>query len=250
MQYGRKNTKNKTNLILITLIIILLIATIGLSVFILFNKDKLIGSNQVTNSANEQKTQNLAKSNDITKVEKNEDVIAKEAGSQSNFTVNLDTSKIINTNRQDYHLKEVLREVAVMYVDKTQKILNFNYNQEKAAKDYGIDAPKLATNSNISFDKKIVDILFGSTGQTSIGDTLFILLEDGTIEYIPLVHAIMHKQSLATSYGKVNGIKDVVRLSQGEIGYQYSSNTVLAVKNDGSFYDLGVVGKAYYPPNL
>ena len=91
------------------------------------------------------------------------------------------------------------------------------------------------SSSTITFDKKIIDIFFGSMGQSSTGDTLFILLEDGTVEYIPIVHMFNHAQAAPISYGKINGVTDVTKFV---LSSTTGGVTTLAVKSDGSFYDM------------
>jgi hypothetical protein len=91
------------------------------------------------------------------------------------------------------------------------------------------------SSSNINFEKKIVDVFFGEMGQSSSGDTLFILLEDGTVEYIPIVHMFNHVQGAPVSYGKINGVSNVAKFTLSSTA---GGVTTLAIKNDGTFYDL------------
>ena len=91
------------------------------------------------------------------------------------------------------------------------------------------------SSSTINFEKKIVDVFFGGMGQDSSGDTLFILLEDGTVEYIPIVHMFNHAQDGPISYGKIAGVSDVAKFTLSNTS---GGVTTLAIKNDGTFYDL------------
>ena len=91
------------------------------------------------------------------------------------------------------------------------------------------------TSSKLNFDNKIVDIFFGEMGQSSSGDTLFILLEDGTVEYIPIVHMFNNVQAEVVSYGKINGVSDINKFTLSSTS---DGVTTLAIKNDGTFYDL------------
>lgn len=69
---------------------------------------------------------------------------------------------------------------------------------------------------------------------------LFILMEDGSVEYIPLYDAI--RDNNIKSYGKINDIENITNLysvcakKKGSPigGFQ----SIIAQKSDGSFYDL------------
>ena len=64
---------------------------------------------------------------------------------------------------------------------------------------------------------------------------LYILLEDGTGEYIPIVHMFNNSQAVPISYGKINGVTGVIKFVLSSTS---GSVTTLAVKSDGSFYDM------------
>ena len=71
------------------------------------------------------------------------------------------------------------------------------------------------------------------------GDTVFILLEDGTVEYIPIVHMFNNVQGAVSSYVKINGVSDVVKFtlastSDGDV-------TTLAIKKMELFMIYGIV---------
>lgn len=92
----------------------------------------------------------------------------------------------------------------------------------------------------IKFDKRIIDVFFGGMGQSSSGDTLFILLEDGTVEYIPIVYMFNHSQGAPKSYGKIDGVMDVTKFV---LTNTPGRMTTLAIRSDGSFYDMWYVLK-------
>ncbi len=106
---------------------------------------------------------------------------------------------------------------------------------------YGVTSDKteraLAT---ISFEKPVVDIVIGETGQHVGGDVLLFLLSDGTVEYMPVVKALQNQDF--RSYGQLAGVKDVVKFyhvdAVSDTGDWSGYVTTLAQREDGSIVDL------------
>ena len=224
---GEEKIKSKNNFSLISIIIILLIAVICLCGYIFVNKDNTSGvgtENNNTNSTNEN-----IQSNDTT----NDNTVSKQ-----NSVIIFDGSKSINSSINNYTLSCQGNAGIWVTVDSTQKKLTFSFTPTHVVEFYPLNWTSdrvTMESSEINFDKKIVDIFFGGMGQSSTGDTLFILLEDGTVEYIPIVHMFNNVQGAVVSYGKINGINDVVKFS---LSSTPNGVTTLAIKNDGTFYDL------------
>ena len=65
---------------------------------------------------------------------------------------------------------------------------------------------------------------------------MFILLEDGSVEYIPIVQMFNNVQGEVVSYGKINGVSDVIKFALASTSD--GGVTTLAIKKDGTFYDL------------
>ena len=218
--------KKKSNVTLIVIIVILLIAVIGLCGYIFLN-----------NSSNS--TGYITKANDKTaKSEKSTEPQTETQNTTVNQVIPFDGSKSINSNQKNYTLSCQGSAGIWITVDSTQKVLTFSFTPKKVAEYYSLNWTSQKTDGNsstINFEKKIVDVFFGGMGQTSSYDTVFILLEDGTVEYIPIVHMFNHVQAEVVSYGKINGVSDVTKfvLSSTSGGV-----TTLAIKNDGTFYDL------------
>lgn len=123
-------------------------------------------------------------------------------------------------------------------VDSTQKVLTFQFTPTKVVENYGFtwtSSNNSLSINEINFEKKIIDVFFGGMGQDSSGDTVFILLEDGTVEYILIVHMFNHVQGASVSYGKINGVTDVTKFTLASTS---SGVTTLAIRSDGTFYDL------------
>lgn len=169
---------------------------------------------------------------------KNNEIKSNIQENKVNQLITFDGSKSVNSGEKNYTLSCQGNAGIWITVDSTQKILTFSFTPAKVIEFYPLTWTSTRndmTNSKISFDKKIVDIFFGGMGQDSSGDTLFILLEDGTVEYIPIVHMFNHVQAEVVSYGKINNISDVTKFTLSSTS---NGITTLAIKNDGSFYDL------------
>ena len=214
------------------IICLLLLVIVGLCGYIYMNKDKLsISADAVkTNEKAEKETEEAKK--DETKDEAQENSACQVVG--------LDLSKSLNSSIKNYSLSSVGTVNVNAKIDSTQKVLTFGFNPDSVVSTYGLSwkstKPEGSVySSKINFDKKIVDLFFGSMGQDVMGDTLFILMEDGTVEYIPLVHMFNHAQDGPISYGKIAGVSNVNHFASADMGYGL---TTLAVRNDGSFYDL------------
>ena len=217
--------ERKSNKGLIVLVIILLIGVIVLGGFIFLNRDKYESRSSSTKDKSESAQKNVE-----TKTE-NQEISA-------NDVIGFDGSKSINSSEKNYTLACQGNAGIWVTVDSTQKTLTFSFTPTKVVDFYTLtwtSTKNDMTSSKIDFDKKIVDIFFGGMGQTSAGDTLFILLEDGTVEYIPIVHMFNHVQAEVVSYGKIDGVSDVTKFTLSSTS---NGVTTLAIKSDGTFYDL------------
>ncbi len=88
----------------------------------------------------------------------------------------------------------------------------------------------------IEFSKNVADVFIGHMGQSPSSDTIFILLEDGTVEYIPIIYAFSRiDEGGLKSYGKLVGVSGVVKFMPAGT---WGGRDVLAIRNDGSFYVL------------
>ena len=166
-----------------------------------------------------------------------EETDVEEQKGNTDSLVVFDPTKAINSDIKNYTIGSG-NSVIDLKIDSTQKVLNFSYIPTKVVQFYGLNWASSRTDmvsSKISFDKKIIEVLLGGMGQDQHGDTVFILLEDGSVEYIPVVHMFNHAQDGPISYGPVKGVSGIVRLAEADMGYGV---TTLAIKSDGSFYDM------------
>lgn len=228
MEEGK--SKGKSNGVLIAIIVILLIAVLGLCGYIFLNKDNSSSTKYISGSNNANAKNENSQKNEETKTDIQE--------SKSNSVITFDGSKSINSNEKNYTLSCQGNAGIWVTVDSTQKVLTFSFTPTKVIEFYPLTWSSTrndVASSKINLDKKIVDVFFGGMGQSSSGDTLFILLEDGTVEYIPIVHMFNHVQAEVVSYGKINGVSDVAKFTLSSTS---GGVTTLAIRNDGTFYDL------------
>lgn len=218
--------KNK-NVGLIIIVIILLLACIGMGGFIFINKDKLTA----------QKNTSTTITNDNKNVEDKTTKCDK-------ISYDLDTDQ--------YSLSA--NSVGIMvFVDKTRKTARISYNGATVSNAFGLNwvtATDTSTYELIdtkTFDKKITQVLIDGSGQDATSATILYLMEDGTVEYVPILKDINTNWSQTdntkkfNSYGKLNGISDIISLVPAEAqGY----HTVLARKADGTVINLADTFKA------
>ncbi len=215
--------KGNSNVALIIIIVILLIVVLGLCGYMFLNKDNSNNPQDVTENTNTATENESSQNNTET---------------ETNSVITFDGTKSINSDEKDYTLSCQGNAGILITVDSTQKVLTFCYTPSKVAESYPLTWKSTKddmSKSNITFEKKIIDVFFGGMGQSSSGDTLFILLEDGTVEYIPIVHMFNHVQDSPVSYGKIDGVSDVTKFTLSSTS---GGVTTLAIKSDGTFYDL------------
>ncbi len=162
------------------------------------------------------------------------------ATKETDTIIQFDGTKTLNSSRKDYTLACQGSAGIYVTVDSTQQELTFSYNPSKVQDFYSLrwsTTIDTTETHKISFTKKIIDVFFGGMGQDMSGDTLFILLEDGTVEYIPLVHVFNSEHETMSSFGTITGVTDVTKFVMAE-NNGGTSVTTLAIKSDGTFYDL------------
>ena len=91
-------------------------------------------------------------------------------------------------------------------------------------------------NVKIELLGKAVDSFIESFGNGRGGETLFFLMEDGTVEYIPVIKAI--QEGKFQSFGKIPGVESVVKFYTA---HNYGGLTPLAQRADGDYYDLSSI---------
>ena len=207
--------KKKSNAGLIVLVVILLLACVGMGAFIFINKDAIF---------NGENGQTIINNKDNSKKEK--------------ATKCPDISYDLNTN--EYGLSENEAGIAIS-IDKTRKNVTISYNAATVSQTFslgwfsGADTTIYEIIDTKSFDKKITQVLIDGSGQDVSSMAILYLMEDGTVEYVPLLKDIndnwgqQDNTKKVNSYGKLEGVSDIVSLISAEAdGY----HTVLARKAD------------------
>ncbi len=213
-------SQKKGNKWLIVSIVILLLACIGMGGFIFVNKDKLTSKENTTTVSNEKKKEN----------EKNEKC--------NEVSYDLKTS--------EYGLGASGAGISVS-IDNTRKSVRISFNGMTISNTFGLgwvtgaDANSYELIDTKTFDKKISQVLIDGSGQDATNSTILYLMEDGTVEYVPILKEINtnwqqpDNTKKFNSYGKLNNISDIVSLIPAEApGY----HTVLARKADGTVINL------------
>lgn len=218
--------KKNNNSVLTILVVVLLLVCLTMGVYIFTNKNENSGGNNTNNNNNNPTNSEQSNAKDYA----NAKILV------------FDGSKSLNTKRT-YRLIDSNAAGVHAIVKPSQNELDFSFVPSRVVSVYALNWASqrndVVTNT-IKFDKKITDIYFGGFGQTADDDTLFILLDDGTVEYIPLVHMFNNAQEHAVSYGKVPGATDVVKFVSAQVSGEKASGyvTTLAIRSDGSFYDM------------
>lgn len=218
--------KKKSNVGLIILVVILLLACAGMGAFIFINKDKLISKENTTTVKNENNSA--------------EDKTIKCAN----------ISYDLNTN--EYGLGASGAGISVT-VDNTRKSARISYNGATVSNTFGLGWVTGAETYSYelidtkTFDKKISQVLIDGSGQDATNSAILYLMEDGTVEYVPILKELNtnwgqpDNTKKFNSYGKLNGISEVISLVPAEAqGY----HTVLAKKADGTVTNLADIFKA------
>ena len=158
----------------------------------------------------------------------------------------IDENKCINkaentvyTVRRNVNFNDAIR----CYIEDDNTV-KFEVNYESISKMYGVNITNSKNQRTVkidNFDKNVVDVYIGSFGHALGDDVLFFLLEDGTVEYMPIAHALQN--DTIKSYGKLNGVSDVVEFVTDGARLKEGSGwvTTYAIRKDGSFYDLNAI---------
>lgn len=109
---------------------------------------------------------------------------------------------------------------------------------------YGVDTDRdTRENITISFDQSVSEVYIGESGTSVKGDVLLFLLEDGTVEYMPVVEAL--KNHDFRSFGQLGGVEDIVKFYRADaITNERSYYTTLVQRADGSIIDLQTLLRA------
>ncbi len=233
----------KAKNILITIIILLTITTIAstsTAVYFGLNQNKDEEQTQQENEALKQENEELKLQ--IQDENKEEE---KEEGYNRIFKLN-DEINVINksfpetsyvTQRYTSSAEDVY---AILENDNTVTLVFGNSDDHMSIQNY----EKYSNTGNIKInfgDKKVQNVYNLGAGQSAAGNCILFLMEDGTVEYMPLIYAIIHEDF--RSYGKIEGAENIIDIvsayAEGPFEGAGAGNTVLLIQEDGTAYDIG-----------
>lgn len=129
---------------------------------------------------------------------------------------------------------------ASLDLSNNQPALSLNWDRIKEIYPY-LTTDKTGTEniSDLGLSGKPTDMLLTGFGQAVGYEVLFFLMEDGTVEYIPLAKAT--KEGNIKSYGKLNNITNVIKFYSGSSCSKTGPGCgmqSLAQRADGNYYEL------------
>ena len=166
-----------------------------------------------------------------------------------NNSLDFDTSKIVNSTADSYELQNYNGTIDVI-LDETREIATLSFNRKTLSDTYGLNwdttgvVEGTVEEKTITFTQGVKDVFVGGIGQDISGDVILFLMDDGTVEYIPVYKALSSNGiDGLISYGTLNDLKDVVKFySVGAIRNPVGSSvTILAQTKDGTLYDLNPI---------
>lgn len=163
--------------------------------------------------------------------------------------LDFDTSKIVNGTADSYELQNYNGTINVR-LDETRKVATLSFDRKTLSDTYSLNwdttgvVEGTVEDKVITFTQGIKDIHIGGIGQDTSGDVILFLMDDGTVEYIPVYKALSTSGvDGLTSYGILLDLKDIVKFySVGAIRNPVGSSvTILAQTKDGTLYDLAPI---------
>ena len=219
MKENNKTKKGNVGLVIVVVLLILVCA--GMGAFIFINMDKLTATENTRTIVNNGKR------------EVNDNTV-------KCATINYDL------NTSEYGLSANAVGISVN-VDSSRKVVKVSFNGAIVNRAFGLSWTTAADTTSYelidtkTFDKKITQVLIDGSGQDATNTAILYLMEDGTVEYTPVLHDInttwgqQDASKKCKSYGKLEGISEIISLIPAEAqGY----HTVLARKADGTVINL------------
>ena len=164
-------------------------------------------------------------------------------------SLDFDTSKVVNGNETQYYLTNYNSTINIR-LDETRQIVTLNYNRKILSDRYGLNWGTTGMDEytyedkQLTFDKNIKDIFYGGVGQDASGDIILFLMDDGTVEYIPVYQALSTSGiDGLLSYGALQGVEDVIKFytAYAMVGLTGNYSTTLIQTEDGTLYDLAPI---------
>lgn len=118
---------------------------------------------------------------------------------------------------------------------KDEKVVKVHNNFASLHPDLGMDVDAVLT-----FDKN-VDSVFSGVLSINMGGVYFFLMEDGTVEYMRYSDIYLSNKY---EHKVLEGVNKVIKFENISVNYEPAGTkkTTLAYKSDGTFYDLSKYG--------
>ena len=222
-----KKEKNKTTG---KTVIIIILAVLLLSLVIYICYDKQLFFNSKDKTVEQKKDSNKEESN----------------SSKDNITdLKIDNDKCLNCQGKEVyyivssydHIEEVKAYFSTEDSKKGNVSIDIDEYNKKAGSNYSLSNPSLKYN----FDKEIRNVVVSNIGQEEYAPIIVFLMNDGTLNYIDIYNGLENND--LSTYKKINNVSNIINLYQASAcSKEYCSiRTILAQKEDGSFYDLSSI---------
>ena len=230
--------KRKNIYIVVFVITTIIASCVAVYFGVMWNKDKQTLEAKIQEMSSQSNMVNKEEKNDTAKEESGENVIYK-------YTrPTIDLNKCINTE-DDLIYKIPIAEASMSGLscsvnqDKKSVVLGINWDAMKNM--YQVDSPDdLQGNyQNVTinnFSNEIIDVYIQGMGQSVGEETILFLMKD------PVYKLLKTKEY--KSYGKLDGVSEVVDFSAGAAGVYINGELgpgyqiIVAIREDGSFYNL------------
>lgn len=231
--------ENKRKNIYITIFVITTIIASCLAVYfaILANNNvKEVQNSKVDNTVSSSSTENSAQTSDLKEEQKVEKITV------TTVPPRMDPNKCLNKDEGVTYFENTGDEFGgiTCSLNTIKTSVNIDIDIDKVKSTYGLDIDKSNEMMSIAnFNENVADVKISSLGFQAVGyEVMLFLMEDGTVEYMPIYNAL--KENKIMSYGKIQGIKDIVKITDGYVrGNEGGGGGFpVAIKSDGSFYNL------------
>ncbi len=204
------------------LIIALLLAVIGLGGYIVYDK--------VLNKENEEPTKTEKQDGKTMGTEKQDSI---------NYLFKFNSSKVLSSNKDlKYSLSQAWSMTGInINLGDNQKQIKISVSWNNLV-DSNLKKDKY-DEFVVNFSKEIEDIYIGTIGQDETGTIALFIMEDGSIEYIPIYSSL--QKSEFKSSGQVSNLTNIVKFYTASAWIEDAGGghiTVLAQSTDGTLYNL------------
>lgn len=220
-------TENKNGSIVA--IVILAILVVGLGGYIVY--DKFLSKNVI------ETTEENSKSEMNTKTENK---INEETNTYKALTID-NSNCLTDCNNIEYTLGSSIAGdgIEVWIANNENTKINVNINRTLLKNIYAYEFSSNEDMYTFEFTKKIQDTFVGHIGQDSSMPMLFVLLEDGSVQYVDLYSKITSGNA---SPKELSNVQNIIKFYSAGVRTKESETsgvmTVLAQTFDGKFYDL------------